>query len=434
MFTSDRYAMPSKGPSLRTGAFGVVLALAGLVAPAAAADVLTFQDALRIAAQRSQKLVARDAAASAARDMAVAASRLPDPTLKLGLNNLPVNGPDAWSVTSDFMTMRSIALSQEFTREGKRKARADRFEREADVVEASRALALTTLQRDTALAWLDRYFQERLRETLIAQRDEARLQVEAADAGYRGGRGSQADVFASRSSVALIEDRIAQVDRQIAIATSQLARWVGTSAQERLAAPPLMTAVGLMPADLDTQLAHHPQITVMTKQEEVARAEVQMAQANRQADWNVELMYSQRGPAYSNMVSLNVSVPLQWDRPARQDRELAAKLALADELRAEREDATRAHVAEVSAMLVEWHSDRERLERYENTLIPLATERTRAAIAAYRGGGGRLDAVLEARRGEIDARADQIRLELEAARIWAQLNFLIPAGAPGLLP
>ena len=53
---------------------------------------------------------------------------------------------------------------------------------------------------------------------------------------------------------------------------------------------PAMTAVRLVPADLDAQLAHHPQITVMTKQEEVARAEVQMAQANRQADWNVELM------------------------------------------------------------------------------------------------------------------------------------------------
>ena len=173
----------------------------------------------------------------------------------------------------------------------------------------------------------------------------------------------------------------------------------------------------------------------MAKQEDVARAEAQVAQANREADWNVELMYSQRGPAYSNMVSLNVSVPLQWDRPSRQDRELAAKLALADELRAEREDATRAHVAEASAMLVEWQSDRERLVRYENSLIPLATERTRAAIAAYRGGSGTLAAVLEARRGEIDIRAEQIRLELEAARLWAQLEF--PASgrsAPGRHP
>ena len=124
------------------------------------------------------------------------------------------------------------------------------------------------------------------------------------------------------------------------------------------------------------------------------------------------------------------------DRASRQDRELGAKLALADELRAEREDATRAHVAEASAMLTEWQSDRERLSRYETSLLPLAVERTRAATAAYRGGGGPLNAVLEARRGEIDIRGEQIRLELEAARLWAQLNFLVPAdaGMSGLRP
>jgi outer membrane protein TolC len=435
MVSVDSVAMPASASRFRQAANAILFASACLNVSiaASAAEVLTFQDALRIAAERSQKLVARDAAVAAARDMAVAAGQLPDPTLKLGLNNLPINGPDAWSVTRDFMTMRSIALSQEFTREAKRKARADRFEREAEVAGATRTLALATLQRDTALAWLDRYYQERLRETLIGQRDEARLQIEAADLAYRIARGSQADVFAARASVALIDDRIAQVDRQITIATSQLARWVGLVAQQPLAAAPPMTAVRLAPADLDTQLAHHPQVDVLAKQEDVARADAQVAQANRQADWNVELMYSQRGPAYSNMVSLNVSLPLQWDRPSRQDRELAAKLALADEMRAEREDATRAHVAEASAMLVEWQSNRERLGRYENSILPLAAERTRASIAAYRSGGGTLTAILDARRGEIEIRADQLRLELDTARLWAQLNFLIPAapGAPG---
>jgi hypothetical protein len=41
--------------------------------------------------------VAQDATASAARDMAVAAGQRPDPVLKLGINNLPVNGPDRFS-------------------------------------------------------------------------------------------------------------------------------------------------------------------------------------------------------------------------------------------------------------------------------------------------------------------------------------------------
>src|SRR4030095_15259129 len=96
--------------------------------------------------------------------------------------------------------------------------------------EAARWLALANLQRDTALAWLDRHYRERMREVLIGQRDEAGLQSEAADTAYRGGRGSQADVFAARSAVAQIEDRIAQTEREIAVSKTQLARWVGDAA------------------------------------------------------------------------------------------------------------------------------------------------------------------------------------------------------------
>ena len=57
-----------------------------------------------------------------------------------------------------------------------------------------------------------------------------------------------------------------------------------------------------------------------------------------------------------------------------------------------------------------------------------STERTRASIAAYRGNAGTLTAVLEARRAEIDTRVERLRLEMGAARLWAQLNYLVPAG------
>src|SRR5256885_6958566 len=188
--------------------------------------------------------------------MAVAAGQRPDPTLKAGINNLPIDGPDRFSVTRDFMTMRSIGVMQDLTRSGKLKARSARFEREAEVADAGRDLALANLQRDTAMAWLDRYYQERMRDVLVAQRDEAKLQIEAADAAHRSGRGTQADVFAARSSVAQIEDRIALTERQIATATTQLARWVGEAASQALAGVPGTDSVRLDSADLQTQLEH----------------------------------------------------------------------------------------------------------------------------------------------------------------------------------
>ena len=144
-------------------------------------------------------------------------------------------------------------------------------------------------------------------------------------------------------------------------------------------------------------------------------------------------MYSQRGPAYSNMVSINLSVPLQWDQKNRQDRELAARLARVDEARARREELQRAHEAEVRAMLQEWRSHAERLGRYDASLLALATQRSEAALASYRAGSGPLTAVLDARRGELEVRMERLRIEMDRARIWAQLNYLLPShdGAQG---
>ena len=391
-----------------------------------AQQALTLDLALRAAQDRSRQLPAQDFAAAAAREMAVAAGQRPDPTLKVGVSNLPIDGSDRLSLTRDFMTMRSVGVMQEITRSDKLKARSARFDREAEAAEAVRATALANLRRDTAMAWLDRYYQERMLEALQGQRTEAGLQIEAADAAYRGGRGAQADLFAARSAVALIDDRIRQTERQIATSKTRLARWVGAQAEQPLGALPALAAVRMDVTNVESQLAHHPEIMMMVKQEEMALADADIAQSNKRSDWNVELMFSQRGPAYSNMVSVNVSIPLQLDAGNRQDRELAAKLAVVEQVRAQREEATREHLAETRSWLQEWQSGRDRLSHYDSTLIPLAAERTRASLAAYRGGGGPLSAVLEARRMEIDTRMDRLRLEMETADRWAQLEYLVP--------
>jgi outer membrane protein TolC len=433
MFTALIYAVRGAKRILYACALTLALCSIAMVTVAYAQPVLTFDQALRLAQDRSRQLVAQDYAAASAREMAVAAAQLPDPTLTAGINNLPINGADKFSLTRDFMTMRSVGVMQEFTRDDKRQARAARFEREAEVAQAGRTQMLANLQRDTALAWLDRYYQERIREVLTAQRDEARLQVEAADAAYRGTRGSQADVFAARTAVAQIEDRIAQADLQIATAKSRLARWIGDSAGLPLGTAPAMEAATVESTGVEVHVLHHPQIDLLLKQEQVARAEVDVAQANKRADWSAELMYSQRGPAYSNMISINFSIPLQLDRKNRQDRELAAKLALIDQLQAQRDEVTREHVADVRTWLQQWRSSRDRLARYDSSLLPLAAERARAAAAAYRGGSAPLATVLEARRMEIDIRLERVRLEMENAGAWAQLEYLIPQTGLGSL-
>ncbi len=410
---------------------GVVgfIAVIGWPQTGSSQSTLSLAEAQRIAVERSRQLAAQDASIASSREMAAAAGQLPDPVLRLGIDNVPADGTDRYSIARDFMTMRRIGVMQEFTRGDKRKLRAERFEREADRGAAEKDAVLAVIQKDTALAWLDRYYLERLRAVVAAQAEELKLEIESTEGAYRAGRGSQADIFSARAARVVLDDRLSEIDRRMRNARAMLARWVGDAADFPLAGEPAVKNVRLATHALDQELARHPEIAMLGRQIAVAETEAQIAKANKLSDWSFEIAYQQRGPAFANMFSVGVSIPLQWDQKNRQDREVAAKLALTERAKAQQEDTLRAHIAEVRTMLNEWENGHERIARYERELIPLAKDRTQAALAAYRGGKGDLSTVLAARRNEIDVRAQTVQLEMDTARTWAQLNFLLPDGA-----
>ena len=407
----------------------VAALLMPLAAPLWAAEPLTLAEAQLIATGRSQQLVAQGAVTRAARDMAVAAGQLPDPVLKLGVDNLPISGPDKFSVSRDFMTMRRIGFSQEITRSDKRKLKTERFERDAERAQAQRQLIFAGLQRDTALAWLELYYSQAMRNLVQQQLEETRLQGQGADTAFRSGRGSQADVFAARAALVMQEDRLSQIDRQSRSARLMLARWVGTDANRPLAGQPAWQTSAIENILSVEHLKRHSQLAVMAAQLKTAETEVQMAQANKKSDWAVEAAYQQRGSSFSNMVSIGVSIPLQVDPKNRQDREVGAKLALLEEAKANYEDALRTHEAEVRGLINDWQNGKERVARYTTQLLPIAKQRTEASLTAYRVGKSDLASTLTARRDEMDTRIQMLTLELETARLWAQLNYLAPDSA-----
>lgn len=414
--------------SVRSGSRAALLVLILTSTSAFPQEPLSLEAARRAAVARSRELAGIEAAASAARETSVAASRLPDPMLQLGIDNLPVNGSDQFNLTADSMTMRRVGIAQEFTREAKRKAGAQRYQREAEKLTAERQAAIAEIQRQVAMAWFERHYAERMLTALDEQQAVARAEIRAVEGAYRAGRGTQADVIAAHAAVSELEDRRAEQVQRIARSKVTLGRWVGDLAQAPLSAPPLLDILPVDESLLSHALSSHPVLVARKKQHEVALAEADVARANRKADWTVELNYAQRGSAYSDMVSVNVSIPLQWDRRRRQDRELAAKLQLANDALAQQQEAERAHAAEVQGMISDWRALHGRANRYRTDLLPLASERTRATLAAYAGNKASLTELTAARRAELEAKLRALELEAQAAQLWAALDTLMPSG------
>lgn len=438
MSSRSRYA---RGSSMRSLQSFIVLLWLFAPAPGIAVEVpLTLAEAQRLALVQSPLVGARRSAVEAAREQAVAAAQMADPVLKVGIDNLPVNGADAFSLTRDFMTMGRIGLMQEWTRADKREARRERYEREGERAFSQEEATVAEIRRDVALAWIDRYYAEAIVASVGEQLQEANREVEGAEAAFRGGRGNAAEVLQAKGAALALEDRAAEARRNVAMAIAVLERWVGPSAGAPLSGDPPYDSLAFDVGTLPRTLERLPAVRTLAFEADVAAAEARVAQVERDPDWSFEIAYQQRGPDYSNMMSIGISVPLPWNRAQRQDREVAARLAKLDGARAARADAMRQYSAQLRSWFAEWEGGRERIALHDQKLVPLAKDRTRAAIAAYRGGKGALSEVLAARRAELDVHRALLTVEQETARAWAQLTYLgtelAPAspGSPGSTP
>ena len=418
---------PRAGRALRCAA-GLMAACAASAqmapaAPAAPADVLSFDAALSLARDRSQALPAQQALARAARERAVAAAQLPDPVLRVGLDNVPIEGGRNDLLTREPTTARSIGVVQALPDAAKRKARAWRYESEADVAMAGRMARLAALRRDTALAWLSlRAAQQRV-SLLDEQRVQAERVQDAALAAYRAAGGAQTDVFAARADVARLDDRRLGAASALAEARRVLQRWVGDAA---MLTPGALPALSELPPDLLARApAEDPLLTQATAREAAARARMGVADEERRSDWSVDLRFAQRARRFDNMVTIGVSLPLRWDPANRQDRELGARQAELQQAEAETEELRRERGAEVARWHDRWRAGLDRLAGYDTALLPLAASRAQAALAAYRAGGGSLKAVLDARQAELATQLDRVAVELDSASDWARLTTLI---------
>jgi outer membrane protein TolC len=418
--------------SARTAGFGALpLALALIATPplfAADSDTrpLSLNEAVRLAEDASPGITAHRAAVESAEDAIAPAGALPDPQLVAGIDNLPVTTGDAFNVTRDFMTMRKIGVMQDFPQREKRRSRT---ERARAMAERERALLTTeqlSVRESVARAWIARGSAERRLQLLQELRPRADVQVAAATAALSGGRGSVADGIAAKAAQATLADRIDQAEREVEDARTELARWLPEAADRALGDAADWSDLGVDPDSLLAHISHHRELRAYDAAEQAANADVAMARAEKRPDWSVELDYAQRGPQYSNMISLEFRVGLPIFPTHRQDATIASKQAAVAQLEAEREDARRMHAAELKKTLAAWRSAGERVRRYEKDLLPLSDDRAEAALAAYRGGRGDLQTSLTAFDEAIEARLVYTELQNTYGQAWATLRFAFP--------
>jgi outer membrane protein TolC len=385
---------------------------------------LTLDEAIELSLRGAPQIAAAQASLEGVEALAPSATRLPDPEAIIGVDNLPINTADRFSLTNDFMTMRKVGIMQTVPNGTKRRLRGERADREIDLAQAQLTASRFDTSRAAAEAWIARATAEQSLARLRSVRTEIGLQNAAARASLASGRGTTGDALAGETLLARLDDRILQFEQESNIRRAELTRWIGADAAREAAALPVDRELGATPQALIDNVVNHAPLAPLAAGIEVARAEVALAKSERRPDWSAELSYAKRGPDYSDMVSLEFRVGLPLFAAHRQNPVIAAKLANVRAEEASQQAEVRMHQAEIEGTLVQWQAGRARLKQFDSRLLPLARDRANAVLASYRAGRGELRPVIEALQDEIDLQLEYVELEGAVVRAWTFLHLL----------
>lgn len=385
------------------------------------AQSLTFQGALATALRDTPVLRANTAQVDAARYSVTPAGELPDPKLALGIDNLPIQGQDRYSLTRDSMTMRRIGISQDIPNGAKRDARVTAANGRVELAEAQARVTRLTVVRETANAWIARNTVERQLARIDALNDENRLLANAVRAQLAGGKGNAADAVMPHQEAAMIEERRDELNARRQQAIAILKRWIGPEGDAPLSgdAPDW----SLTRDTLGHALHRHPELALFEPRTKVVDAEIAEAKAGKRPDWGVDVAYQQRAPEFGDMVSVQLRLDLPVFSGSRQDPMIAARQAERTALDAEREAALREHIAMLDTDWAAYQRFINASRRQREVLLPLAEEKVRLVTAAWRGGKSSLADVIAARRERIETELKSIAVEGERQQMAAQLHY-----------
>jgi len=116
---------------------------------------LTLEETLQIATSRSASIQAAQASVRGTSDVVAKAGQLPNPTLNLSLQNLPINGPDAFTIGQDNFTMRGVGIQQEWVSAEKRRLRTTLAGRAVERDRSTYLEKVAEVRQQAAMAWLN---------------------------------------------------------------------------------------------------------------------------------------------------------------------------------------------------------------------------------------------------------------------------------------
>ena len=407
---------------IRSLAITVVLALTTV--PTLAQQPLTLAEAEDLALDAEPGQLAMRARAAAHGERAIIAGDLPDPTLRIGLNNYPIQ---SGGFTTEGMTSAGMVYRQTFPAGETRSIGAKQFESLASEANQDAEARGRDVLMAARYAWLEGYFWGQSHELIVEARPFFDDLATITRSLYAVGRKNQPDVLRAELELSRIDDRLIEIERQQARARAALGEWIGAAAGRPIATA--LPAWDDVPAlhDLRGNLPTHPTLLAADAQIAAKEAGVELADQRSKPQWALDVGYSYRdgslpnGDPRSDFVTVGVTVGLPFFSKKSVDSTLSAALQERSAAQSLKSQAERELQSRLEAEFARWQDLSRRIVLYEERILVQARDHAQAALLAYQSDRSDFADVMRGHIDDLNTRIEFIRLQVERAQSYAML-------------
>lgn len=392
------------------------------------AQELSISEAERIAVQRKDPSVTRYLSRAAAlTERSVADSQLPDPNLKAGIINLPV---DTFKFNQEPTTQALIGIQQQFPAGRSRHVLGQRRLSEADAETAKAYLRQYEIIRDTRVRWLELYYALNAQRFVMSSRDAVRDLLGVAEAAFAAGQRKSQDVLRAELELSLLDDRLIQIARDIDTARANLDRLIGIAAARPL--PRQLPQLSTLPSaqEIRQLLKSHPMILAESAQIDVREHDIDLALQQYKPKFSVDVDYGVRdaapggGADRPDFLSARVNMSLPIFTNKRQDRNLSSAYEEQTAALLDRDARLLELNQALKVALADWERLGERVALYDRAVIKKAEDTSQASLSAYGAGVTDFPELIRTRLAVLDNELRRIRLYVDRAQAQARLLYL----------
>ncbi|WAU77675.1 TolC family protein [Acinetobacter sp. TR3] len=390
------------------------------------AQPLTLDTALKLAEQYAPTLRANSAQIEGAENMVSASGILPNPKLFVGLDNYPVSGDAAWSVTQEGMTMKKIGIMQDFPNRAKRLAEIELAKAELGSANAQTEILRIELRQKVASVWLKRFYLERKLALYDDLLSENGLLFQITQTQVTSGRTMVTNAISPKLDKTVLLDQKDDLLRDLNKAKLELHRLISADSSRTTEIESLPSQEPVINFDT-SRLYHHlhqlPELKAFQAERQTAEAKLKQAQALQKPDWGIELAYQHRAPEFGDMIGVQLTTELPIFSKKRSGPLIQAALAEQNRITADQEIKYRDHLTMLDEGLSDLKALERQIQRTVQSTLPLAKEKVTLQLASYQAGKANLSDVIETRQALLNQRLRLIDLQQQQAIIKAQLYF-----------